>query len=579
MTLQPHQSERRMARAEKLRLGEILRQQKLLTEEQFKSALDEHKKSGRRLGRVLTDKGIISEEQLAEALARQLNFSYVDLKHFNIKREVVLKLPESAARRFRALVLDDAGATCKVGMADPTDLTAYDEIARILKRDIEIVVVTGAEVVRTLDRVYRRTEQIAGLAQELGDELGDINVVDFGTLALTPGLEEAPVVKLLQTVFEDAVQQRASDIHIEPQERKLQIRFRIDGVMHLQTQAEAKIAASLVLRLKLMSSLDISEKRLPQDGRFGVRVRGIQIDVRLSTMPTQYGESAVMRLLNQSTGVLGIDHIGMPAEMVERLRTVIHRSSGMVLVTGPTGSGKTTTLYAALSELNTPERKIITVEDPVEYRLPGINQVQVNEKIDLGFERVLRSALRQDPDVILVGEMRDKATVETGMRAAMTGHMVFSTLHTNDAVSTPVRLLDMGAPRYMVALSLQLVIAQRLVSVICESCAKEHKPLPNEHEWLRHEFGDTVDRYRYMGGSGCSQCNGTGFAGRTGVYEMLEMTNPVVAAANSDDAQAFIIAARAQMAGNTLRRQAALLAASGKTTVDEAMRISHQIED
>jgi MSHA biogenesis protein MshE len=568
-----------MARPEKIRLGEILVQQKLLTEEQLKSALDEQKKSGRRLGRVLTDKGIIVDEQLAAALARQFNLAYLDLKHFNIKREVALKLPESAARRFRALVVDDAGAACKVGMADPTDLTAYDEIARILKRDIEIVVVTGAEVMRTLDRLYRRTEQIAGLAQELGEELGETNVVDFGTLAVTPGLEEAPVVKLLQTVFEDAVQQRASDIHIEPQEKKLQIRFRIDGVMHLQMQAEARIASALALRLKLMSSLDISEKRLPQDGRFGVRVRGTQVDVRLSTMPTQYGESAVMRLLNQSTGVLGIDNIGMPAEMVERLRSVIHRSSGMVLVTGPTGSGKTTTLYGALSELNTPERKIITVEDPVEYRLPGINQVQVNEKIDLGFERVLRSALRQDPDVILVGEMRDKATVETGMRAAMTGHMVFSTLHTNDAITTPVRLLDMGAPRFMVALSLQMVIAQRLVSVVCESCAKEHKLLPNEHEWLRLEFGDTVDRYRYMEGSGCSHCNGTGFTGRTGVYEILEMTNPVVAAANSDDIQAFMVAARAQMAGNTLRRHAAILAATGRTTVDEAMRISHQIEE
>ena len=579
MALQPESTERRAGRAEKLRLGQILVQRKLVTEEQLSVALQEQKQLGRRIGRVLTDKGIITEEQLAEALARQLNLSYLDLKRTNIKREVVMKLPESAARRFRALVLEDSGAICQVGMADPTDLTAYDEIARILKRPIEIVVVTGSEVVQALDRVYRRTEQIAGLAQELGAELGEAAVVDFGTLAVTPGLEEAPVVKLLQTVFEDAVQQRASDIHIEPQEKKLQIRFRIDGVMHLQTQAEAKIANALALRLKLMSSLDISEKRLPQDGRFGVRVRGTQIDVRLSTMPTQYGESAVMRLLNQSGGVLGIDHIGMPAEMVARMRAVINRASGMVLVTGPTGSGKTTTLYAALSELNTPERKIITVEDPVEYRLPGINQVQVNEKIDLGFDRVLRSALRQDPDVILVGEMRDKATVETGMRAAMTGHMVFSTLHTNDAVSTPVRLLDMGAPRYMVALSLQLVIAQRLVSVVCESCAREYKLAPNEREWMRSEFGDAVDGHRYMSGAGCSHCNSTGFSGRTGVYEMLEMTAPVVAAANSDDIQAFMDAARAQMAGNTLRRHAAILAASGRTTVDEAMRISHQLEE
>ena len=579
MALQPDQAVRRAARPEKLRLGQILVQQKRLTEEQLKAALDEQKLLGRRLGRVLTDKGVITEDQLAEALAQQLNLAYVDLKHVNVKREVMLKLPESAARRFRAVVLDDAGATCKVGMADPTDLTAYDELVRILKRNIEVAVVTGTEVSRALDRIYRRTEQIAGLAQELGAEIGETNVVDFGSLAVTPGLEEAPVVKLLQTVFEDAVQQRASDIHIEPQEKKLQIRFRIDGVMHLQTQADARIAAALTLRLKLMSGLDISEKRLPQDGRFNVRVRNTQVDVRLSTMPTQYGESAVMRLLNQSSGVLGIDRIGMPAEMVKRMRAVINRKSGMVLVTGPTGSGKTTTLYGALSELNTPERKIITVEDPVEYRMPGVNQVQVNEKIDLDFERVLRSALRQDPDVILVGEMRDKATVETGMRAAMTGHMVFSTLHTNDAVSTPVRLLDMGAPRYMVALSLQMVIAQRLVSVVCQSCAKEHKLLPGEHEWLRQEFGDAVDGYQYKVGSGCSNCNGTGFSGRTGVYEILEMTNPVVEAANSDDVQAFITAARTQMAGNTLRRHAAILAAAGRTTVNEAMRISHQMED
>ncbi len=579
MAVQPEQVVRRAARSEKIRLGQILVQQKRITEEQLNAALEEQKQVGRRLGRVLIDKGIITEEQLAEALARQLNLAYVELKNVNIKREVVLKLPESAARRFRALVLDDVGATCKVGMADPTDLTAYDEIVRMLKRNIEVVVLAGPDISRAFDRLYRRTEQIAGLAQELGAELGEANVVDFGALAVTPGVEEAPVVKLLQTVFEDAIQQRASDIHIEPQEKALQIRFRIDGVMHLQTQADARIASALAVRLKLMSGLDISEKRLPQDGRFNVRVRGTQIDVRLSTMPTQYGESAVMRLLNQSSGVLGLDKIGMPAGMVERMRAIIHRTSGMVLVTGPTGSGKTTTLYSALSELNTPERKLITVEDPVEYRLPGVNQVQVNERIELGFERVLRSCLRQDPDVILVGEMRDKATVETGMRAAMTGHMVFSTLHTNDAVSTPVRLLDMGAPRYMVALSLQLVLAQRLVSVVCQSCAKEYKLSPSEHEWLRQEFGDSVDKHRYMRGSGCSNCNSTGFSGRTGVYEMLEMTDRVVEAANSDDIQAFIAAGRAQMAGNTLRRHAAVLAASGTTTVSEAMRISHQLED
>jgi MSHA biogenesis protein MshE len=568
-----------MGRPEKIRLGEILVQQKLLTEEQLKAALDEQKKTGRRLGRVFIERGFITEEQISKALARQLGADYIDLKHYNIKRDVVARLPETQARRYRAMVLEDRGTAYLVGMADPSDLAAYDEIARILKRDIELAVVTETELLRTIDRSYRRTEEITGLAQELQAEIGDSGAVDFGALSTTPGLEEAPVVKLLQTVFEDATQARASDIHIEPQERRLQIRFRIDGLLHLQTEADSKIASAVVLRLKLMSGLDIAEKRMPQDGRFNVKVRNAAVDVRISTMPTQYGESVVMRLLNQGSGILGLENIGMPEAMLDKVREVIHRPSGMVLVTGPTGSGKTTTLYAALNELNTAERKIITVEDPVEYRLPGINQVQVNEKIELTFDRVLRSALRQDPDVVLVGEMRDENTVETGLRASMTGHMVFSTLHTNDAVSTPIRLLDMGAPRYMVALSLQLVIAQRLLRVICESCIEDYEPLPSEHEWLRSELGDSVDQYRFKRGRGCSHCNGTGFVGRTGVYEMLEMTKSVVEAANQDDVQQFMKIARAQIGRETLRHHAAELAASGRTTPNEAMRISSQLDE
>ena len=443
-----------MARPEKVRLGEILVQQNLLTSEQLKLALDEQKRSGRKLGRVFIEQGYVTEEEISEALAKQLQIPYINLKYYNIKPEVVQKLPETQARRFRAIVLEDNPKALKIGMADPTDLNAYDEIARIVKHDIEIAVVTETQLLGVIDRVYRRTSEITGLAQELQAELGD-DAVDFGALSITPGLEEAPVVKLLQSVFEDATQVRASDIHIEPQEKKLVIRFRIDGLLHLQTEADPKIASALVLRLKLMSGLDISEKRLPQDGRFNVKIRTSMVDVRLSTMPTQYGESVVMRLLNQGSGILTLDRIGMPPHILERVQAVLQRPSGMMLVTGPTGSGKTTTLYASLAKLNTPERKIITVEDPVEYRLPGINQVQVHDKIDLTFARVLRSALRQDPDVILVGEMRDQETVETGLRAAMTGHMVLSTLHTNDAMTTPIRLLDMGAPRYMVALSLQ----------------------------------------------------------------------------------------------------------------------------
>jgi MSHA biogenesis protein MshE len=328
-----------------------------------------------------------------------------------------------------------------------------------------------------------------------------------------------------------------------------------------------------------MADLDISEKRLPQDGRFAVKVRNQRQDVRISTMPTQYGESVVMRLLNQANINLRLDAIGMPQALVERFRAIVARPNGLVLVTGPTGSGKTTTLYSALAELNSLEKKLITVEDPVEYRLPGINQVQVNDKIDLDFARVLRSALRQDPDIVLVGEMRDQETAQIGLRAAMTGHLVLSTLHTNDAASTPLRLMDMGVPRYMVASSLQAVLAQRLVRVICESCTQPYTPTPTEREWLSLELNDKVDMGRYFHGKGCSHCNGMGYRGRTGVYELLEMTNAVVDAANDPDPAHFLKAAAKEMAGQTLRRHGVQLVIQGRTTVAEAMRISNQQED
>ena len=566
-----------MARPEKIRLGEILVQQKLLSEEQLQLALGEQKRTGRKLGRVFIENGFVTEEQISSALAKQLNIPYINLKFYNIRPEVVRLLPETQARRFRAIALEDRGGALLIGMADPTDLFAYDEISRSVKRSIELAVVNEGELLQTIDRIYRRTDEITDFARELEQDLGD-SYVDFGALGGTPGLEEAPVVKLLQSVFDDATQVRASDIHIEPQEGRLQIRFRIDGMLHLQTEADIKIAQALALRLKLMSGLDISEKRLPQDGRFAIKVKQQQVDVRISTMPTQYGESVVMRLLNQSGGTLRLDSIGMPAEMVKKFRSILQRPNGLVLVTGPTGSGKTTTLYGALSELNSVDRKLITVEDPVEYRLPGINQVQVNEKIELTFARVLRAALRQDPDVVLVGEMRDQETAQIGMRAALTGHLVLSTLHTNDAVSTPVRLLDMGVPPYMVATSLQAVLAQRLVRVICESCAEPYTPKPTEQEWLKLELGDTVSQRKYFHGRGCSHCNGTGYRGRTGVYEMLEMTEAVAEAANHQDPAHFMKVAHAQMAGQTLRRHAVSLVVSGRTTVGEAMRISNQID-
>jgi MSHA biogenesis protein MshE len=567
-----------MGRLEKIRLGDVLLAQKAISQDQLKVALEQQKKSGRKLGRVLIDQGFVNDEQICEAISRQLNIPYINLKFYNFNQDVVRRLPEAQARRFRAVVLEDRRANMLVGMADPTDLFAYDELGRILQREIEVAVVSEALLLQTIDRIYRRTEEISGLAKELERDIGD-SYVDFGALGAGVGAEEAPVVKLLQSVFEDAVQVNASDVHIEAQEGKVQIRFRIDGALNPQTDADSRIGPALVLRLKLMAGLDISEKRLPQDGRLNVIVRDQKIDVRMSSMPTQYGESVVLRLLNRKATLQTLDRLGMPADMLERFRGLLQRTAGMILVTGPTGSGKTTTLYAALAELNTVDRKILTVEDPVEYRLAGINQVQVNEKIDLTFARVLRSALRQDPDVVLIGEIRDQETAQIGLRAALTGHLVFSTLHTMDAASTPIRLVDMGAPGYMVATSVHAVIAQRLVRLICETCTAEHAPDGHEGRWLEAVMGAEWTKHKFRHGRGCSHCNGTGYAGRTGVYEMLEMTAELVRAANRSDPNLFIESAHRHLKGRTLTDHALALVLAGRTTVAEAIKVAVQVED
>jgi MSHA biogenesis protein MshE len=567
-----------MARPGKIRLGDLLVQQKLISQDQLAFALEQQKRSGRKLGRVLVDNAFVTEEHISEALAKQLNIPYINLKYYNINIERVRLLPESQARRFRAIVLEERNGMLLIGMADPTDLSAFDEITRIVNRDIDIAVVTEGQLLESIDRGYRRTDEITGLARELSEDIGD-TYIDFGALTNSVGMEEAPVVKLLQSMFDDATQINASDIHIEPQEGRVMIRFRIDGALHLQTEADSKIAPALVLRLKLMSGLDISEKRLPQDGRFHVRVREQGVDVRIATCPTQNGESVVMRLLRQDGGMVGLDKLGMPPDMLKRFREIIRRSNGMILVTGPTGSGKTTTLYSALAEINTLDQKIITVEDPVEYRLPGINQVQVNEKIDLTFARVLRSALRQDPDVILVGEMRDAETAQIGLRAAITGHLVFSTLHTRDAAGTLFRFVDMGVPRFMVASSVQAVIAQRLLRRVCESCSEPHSPTPQEILWMEMEG---LSREQWNGlkhGRGCSHCNGTGYRGRTGVYEMLEMSREMVQAAAHESATQFMHVARQHMQGKTMLDHALEEMKQGHTTAFEVMGISNRIEE
>ncbi|WP_296126759.1 GspE/PulE family protein [Pseudomonas sp. Ga0074129] len=564
-------------RQRKVRLGDLLIQAGLLSDAQLQLALQEQKRTGAKLGRTVVDLGFVAEVKLLTALSEQLKIPFIDLRHFRFDQELVQRLQEAMARRFRALVLSREGDGLLVGMSDPLDLFALDEMERIFKTRVHPAVVREAELLATLDTVYRRTSEIASIAGELEGELKDSDF-DLSKLGADNNTE-APVVRLLQTLFEDAVQMKASDIHIEPDEGVVRIRQRIDGVLNEQVMKEARVASALVMRLKIMSGLDISEKRLPQDGRFNIRVKGRAIDVRVSTMPVQYGESVVMRLLDQTAGVSNLDASGMPPDMLVRFRRLLQRPFGMVLVTGPTGSGKTTTLYAGLSELNSPEKKIITVEDPVEYRLPRINQVQVNAKIDLSFARVLRAALRQDPDIVLIGEMRDQETAEIGLRAALTGHLVLSTLHTNDALTSAMRLIDMGAEPFLVATSLNAVLAQRLVRRVCENCMEDHSPEPRQLAWLEVLYKASLQGRSFKRGTGCHQCHNTGYAGRIGVYELLEMDEAMIAALRRSDPQGFAEAAQISAGYRPLAACALDYALAGVTSVDEVLKVCATLTD
>ncbi len=563
----------------KIRLGDLLVEQGIISDKQLQQALDQQKKSGGKLGRTLIELGLTTEKQVLEVLSRQLDIPVVDLQHYQFDPEIVRRLPETYARRFRAIVLsEDRDGTLLVGMADPTDIFAFDELTRILKVKLRLAVVREADLLQTFDQVYRRTQEITNLAQELGDELSESDY-DVERLLEDDEDSDIPVAKLLKSLFEDAVQVGASDIHIEPDERTLRIRQRVDGILQEQEMKERRIAPALVLRLKLMGGLDISEKRIPQDGRFNVRVKKRSIDVRLSTMPVQYGESVVMRLLDQSGELLDLGILGMPDDTIARLRRNFLHPYGMVLVTGPTGSGKTTTLYSVLSELNNAEKKIITAEDPVEYRLPRINQVQVQPRIGLDFARILRSALRQDPDVMLIGEMRDTETADVGLRAALTGHMVLSTLHTNDAISTIDRLLDMGAQGYLLASTLRAILGQRLLRRVCTSCAEHHELDAAQRSWLDSLVGEAkAANLRFQQGRGCAQCNRTGYSGRVGVYELLELTADMRGALRRGDAAEFAEFAKEAPGYKPLVASALDYALRGITSFREVERVAGEVE-
>ncbi|HLB30471.1 MAG TPA: GspE/PulE family protein [Gammaproteobacteria bacterium] len=561
----------------KIRIGDLLVEQKLISQAQLEDALADQKKTGRKLGRILIEHGYVAENMILEVLSRQLNIPFIDLLHYKFKPEVIKLLPEVQARRFRAIALARNDDGLLVGMADPTDIFGFDELSRILQFSLRLAVVRESDLLSTLDNVYRKTDEITEFAGRLSTEL-HASDVDLLTLVSDADVSDAPVVKLLQSVFEDAVQVNASDIHIEPEEKMVRIRLRVDGILQEQVVDEANIAAAVVSRLKLIAGLDISEKRLPQDGRFSVNVKAHNVDVRISTMPMQNGESVVMRLLDQTRGTFELGELGMPPRIRTAYERVLSHPHGMVLVTGPTGSGKTTTLYAGLRLLNTPETKVITVEDPVEYRLHRVNQVQVNADIGLTFSRVLRSALRQDPDIVLVGEIRDEETAEIAVRAAMTGHLVLSTLHTNNAISTINRLIDMNIKSYLLATALNAVIAQRLVRRVCLGCAQDTGISAEKMAYIRAIGGDQAGWNGFKRGIGCSRCNFTGYHGRVGIYELLLIDHELARILGRGDSNEFTDAATKSPAFFSLAQAALEAATSGITTIEEVMRITAEVD-
>ena len=562
---------------QKIRVGDLLVEKGILNQEQLTQVLDEQKRSGRKFGRTVIDLGFINEDQLLLEMSGHFSLPYIDISRFQFNADITRRLPESLARRYRAIILTDESDQYFVGFVDPLDILAVDEVQRALKRKIVAAFVKEQDVLSAIDRIYRRTEQIASIAGELDDELSETDL-DLDSLLAESDASEAPVVRLLQNIFEDAVQVAASDIHIEPDEHVLRVRLRIDGELQEQVMKEKRVVSALVSRLKIISGLDISEKRLPQDGRFNIRILNRSVDVRLSTLPTQYGEAVVMRLLDQSQGLLNLNSLGMTDKIRQHFANIITRPHGLVLVTGPTGSGKSTTLYAALNTLNAANKKIITAEDPVEYRLPRINQVQINSKIGLDFSRILRTALRQDPDIMLIGEMRDNETTEIALRAAMTGHLVLSTLHTNDAISSAMRLMDMGADSYLVASSLRAVIGQRLVRKVCKNCKVPYTLDAQERAWLKG-MGQDPDEHIFYHGEGCHHCSNSGYVGRTGVYELLEFDDGMLDALRKNDVTLFTRTAKASELYLPMVQCALEFAIAAKTTLSEVFKISASLDE
>ncbi|HEX9774953.1 MAG TPA: ATPase, T2SS/T4P/T4SS family [Actinomycetota bacterium] len=549
-------------------LGEILLEGGAISHEQLSEARAEHDRSGKSLGRILLERGMVDESALVRALATQIGLNFVDLEEIQVDPSAASLIPADVAKRYMAIPIAFEEESLVVAMADPGNVFAIDDIRTLTAREIRIVVATRGDIGGALERVQRMdrdVEDIAAAAAEESEEEATAKIAD--------AIDDAPIVKLINLLITQAVADRASDIHIEPQERDVRIRYRIDGVLHEVMRSPKSIQNGALSRLKIMADIDIAERRIPQDGRVGLVVGGKSIDLRVATMPTVYGEKAVIRILDKSNAILNLTDLGFSDHNMERYERSFTRPYGMILVTGPTGSGKSTTLYATLNILNQEDKNIITVEDPVEYRLAGINQVQMNNKAGLTFASALRSILRSDPDIVLVGEIRDRETAEIAIQAALTGHLVLSTLHTNDAPSAVSRLVEMGIEPFLVTSAVDCVLAQRLIRTLCEKCKEYYQPTPEALREAKVPLLADGSAPRLFRPVGCSHCSNTGYRGRMAVHEVMTMNEEIERLTVERRSAEEIGRAAIEDGMMTLRQDGILKVIDGQTSLEETFRV------
>ncbi len=559
------------------RIGDLLVERGLLTTNQLQAVLEEQTRTGLRLGQILLTKGLISESDLVDVIHERLGIPKLSLENIVIDPNVIELVPLSIAKKHGLIPVFRIGSTLTIAMSDPLDIIALDELKYVTKLKLNRAVASGESIARAIDQYYSLRESMAEVIKDIGDEAVPGSNELAATISEAEGAaSEAPLIKLVNLLIVQAIKERSSDIHIEPEESRLRVRYRINGLLKDQQAPPRNLHASMVSRIKVMAHMDVSEKRVPQDGRFVVKVGSADIDVRASTLPTIHGEKVVLRILDRRNLLIGLNNLGFDQLTQRDFEECIRKPEGLILITGPTGSGKTTSLYAALNEIKSIEKNIITIEDPVEYSLALINQVQINEKAGLTFASALRSILRQNPDVIMVGEIRDAETAQMAVRAALTGHLVLSTIHTNDAAGAVARLLDMGVDDYLVASCLLGILAQRLVRTICPACKTQDTIPPSVLEALGSDLRGHEQDFRT--GAGCEECGNTGYQGRIGVYEYLRVSNRIrdMILANTSSAA---IKQAAQAAGmRTMREQVIAKGIQGITTYREIVRVTQQDE-